>query len=61
MHKFCLYQFRAPCLAAGAWNNMVYGSADVLAPDWLIPGTQISWSVLMTDIFYFLYVVRNSL
>ena len=45
MHQFYLYQFRAPCLVDGAWNNMIYGFADVrvLAPDWLIPGTQISW------------------
>ena len=43
MHKFYFYQFRAPCLADGAWNNMINGFADVLAPDWLIPGTQISW------------------
>ena len=27
----------------GASNDMIYGFADDLTPDWLIPGTQISW------------------
>ena len=46
MHKFYSYQFRAPCLADGAWKDMIYGSADVLAPDWLIPWTRISWMLV---------------
>ena len=43
MDKFYFYQFRAPFLVDGAWNDMTNGFADILAPDCLIPGTQISW------------------
>ena len=47
LHKSYLYQFRAPYLADGAWNNMIYGFADVLAPDWLIPGLRSAGGITL--------------